>query len=121
MTIIVKQTKNLAIMKQFSLSYFKVVLFLLFPSMLLSQEVLEGRTINDDTGAIVPFVNVIEKGTSNGTTSDADGNFTITVQSLPTTLVFSYLGFVTQELNVTENSPLTIRFQESTAALEEVV
>ena len=108
-------------MKQFSLSYFKVVLFLLFPSVLLSQEVLEGRTINDDTGAIVPFVNVIEKGTSNGTTSDADGNFSITVQSLPTTLVFSYLGFETQELNVSENSPLTVRFRESAAALEEVV
>ncbi len=108
-------------MKQFSLGYFKVVLFLLFPSLLLSQEVLEGRTINDDTGAIVPFVNVIEKGTNNGTTSDIDGNFTITVQSLPTTLVFSYLGFETQELRVTENSPLTVRFTESAAALEEVV
>ncbi|GAA4312433.1 TonB-dependent receptor [Pontixanthobacter gangjinensis] len=108
-------------MKQISLDYFKVVLFLLFPSLLLSQEVLEGRTINDDTGAIVPFVNVIEKGTNNGTTSDFEGNFTITVESLPTTLVFSYLGFETQEINVTENSPLTVRFKESAAALDEVI
>ena len=108
-------------MKQISLNYFKVVLFLLFPSLLLSQEVLEGRTINEDTGAIVPFVNVIEKGTSNGTTSDADGNFRITVESLPTTLVFSYIGFETQELLVTENSPLTVRFSESAAALDEVI
>ncbi len=108
-------------MKQFSLSYFKVVLFFLFPSVLLSQEVLEGRTINEATGEVVPFVNVVEKGTSNGTTSDFEGNFSITVPSLPTTLVFSYLGFETQEINVTENSPLTIQFVESAAALDEVV
>jgi len=108
-------------MRQFSLSYFKVIFFLLCPAMLLSQEVLEGRTINESTGEVVPFVNVIEKGTSNGTTSDFEGNFSITVQSLPTTLVFSYLGFETQELNVTQNSPLTISFVESAAALDEVV
>ena len=108
-------------MKQFSLSYFKVVLFLLFPSILLSQEVLEGRTINEATGGVVPFVNVVEKGTSNGTTSDFEGNFSITVESLPTTLVFSYLGFETQEINVTTNSPMTVRFVESAAALDEVV
>ena len=104
-------------MKQFSLSYFKVIFFLLCPSLLLSQEVLEGKTINEATGEIVPFVNVVEKGTSNGTTSDFEGNFSITVESLPTTLVFSYLGFETQEINVTTNSPMTIQFVESAAAL----
>lgn len=108
-------------MRQFSLSYFKVIFFLLCPSLLLSQEVLEGKTINEATGEVVPFVNVVEKGTSNGTTSDFEGNFSITVQSLPTTLVFSYLGFETQEINVTTNSPMTVQFVESAAALDEVV
>ena len=108
-------------MKQISLNYFKVVLFLLFPSVLLSQEVIEGKTINEATGEVVPFVNVIEKGTNNGTTSDFEGNFTINVESLPTTLVFSYLGYETQEVNVTDDSPITVRFVESTAALDEVV
>lgn len=108
-------------MKQFSLSYFKVLFLLLFPSILLSQEVLEGKTINEATGELVPFVNVVEKGTSNGTTSDFEGNFSITVESLPTTLVFSYIGFETQEIRVTSNSPMTVRFVESAAALDEVV
>ncbi|MFV8225576.1 SusC/RagA family TonB-linked outer membrane protein [Christiangramia aquimixticola] len=108
-------------MRQFSLSYFKVIFLLLFPSIVFSQEVLEGKTINQSTGEIVPFVNVIEKGTSNGTTSDFEGNFSISVESLPTTLVFSYLGFETQEIKVTENSPLTVQFVESAAALDEVV
>jgi len=108
-------------MRQFSLSYFKVILFLICPSLLFSQELLEGRTINEATGEVVPFVNVIEKGTSNGTTSDFEGNFSLTVESLPTTLVFSYLGFETQEINVTTNSPMTVEFTESAAALDEVV
>ncbi|SDR83519.1 SusC/RagA family TonB-linked outer membrane protein [Christiangramia echinicola] len=108
-------------MRQFSLSYFKVIFFLLCPSLLLSQEVLEGKTINEATGEVVPFVNVVEKGTNNGTTSDFEGNFSITIQSLPTTLVFSYLGFETQEINVTTNSPMTVQFVESAAALDEVV
>lgn len=98
-----------------------MIFFLLCPSLLLSQEVLEGKTINEATGEVVPFVNVVEKGTSNGTTSDFEGNFSITVQSLPTTLVFSYLGFETQEINVTTNSPMTVQFVESAAALDEVV
>ncbi|WP_405199862.1 SusC/RagA family TonB-linked outer membrane protein [Christiangramia sp. LLG6405-1] len=86
-----------------------------------AQEVLEGKTINEATGEVVPFVNVIEKGTTNGTTSDFDGNYSLSVESLPTTLVFSYLGFETQEIRVTSNSPMTIQFVESSATLDEVV
>lgn len=108
-------------MKQDSLKLFKVLFFLLFPVITFAQEVLEGKTINETSGEVVPFVNVVEKGTSNGTTSDLEGNFSLTVNSLPTTLVFSYIGFETQEINVTQNSPLTISFVESAAALDEVV
>ena len=108
-------------MRQFYFDSFKLLFFLFCPTFLLAQEVLTGKTINEATGEVVPFVNVIEKGTSNGTTSDFEGNFSLTVESLPTTLVFSYLGFETQEVNVTETSPLTIRFVESAAALDEVV
>ncbi|WP_298245991.1 SusC/RagA family TonB-linked outer membrane protein [uncultured Christiangramia sp.] len=70
---------------------------------------------------MVPFVNVIEKGTTNGTTSDFDGNYSLSVESLPTTLVFSYLGFETQEIRVTSNSSMTIQFVESSATRDEVV
>ncbi|MCH4822160.1 SusC/RagA family TonB-linked outer membrane protein [Gramella lutea] len=108
-------------MKQFSLSYFKVFFLLLSPSLLFSQEVIEGRTINEATGEVVPFVNVIEKGTSNGTTSDFEGNFSLSVESLPTTLVFSYLGFETQEISISDTSPITVEMSESAAALDEVV
>lgn len=108
-------------MRQFCLISLRLILFLLTPTILCAQEVLEGKTINEATGEVVPFVNVIEKGTTNGTTSDFDGNYSISVASLPTTLVFSYLGLETQEIRVTSNSPMTIQFVQSSATLDEVV
>ncbi len=98
-----------------------MLLLFIFPTVLFAQETLTGKTINDDTGEPVPFINVIQKGTTNGTTSDLDGNFSLTVESLPTILVFSYIGFQTQEINVTQNSPINLRFVEAAAALDEVV
>ncbi len=98
-----------------------MLLLFIFPAVVFAQETLTGKTINQSTGEAVPFVNVIQKGTSNGTTSDLDGNFSLSVESLPTTLVFSYLGFETQERVVTQNSPINISFIEAAAALDEVV
>ena len=98
-----------------------MLLLLIFPAVIFAQETLTGKTINESTGEAVPFVNVIQKGTSNGTTSDLDGNFSLSVESLPTTLVFSYLGFETQERVVTQNSPINVSFIEAAAALDEVV
>ncbi|WP_295178369.1 carboxypeptidase-like regulatory domain-containing protein [uncultured Christiangramia sp.] len=108
-------------MRQIYLVSLRLILFLLTSTIMCAQEVLEGKTINEATGEVVPFVNVIEKGTTNGTTSDFDGNYSLSVESLPTTLVFSYLGFETQEIRVTSNSPMTIQFVESSATLDEVV
>ena len=98
-----------------------MLLLFIFPAVLFAQETLTGKTINESTGVAVPFVNVIEKGTSNGTTSDLDGNFSLSVESLPTTLVFSYIGFETQERVVTQNSPINVSFIEAAASLDEVV
>ncbi len=110
-------------MRQIIYGNLKLFLCLLFfpGTLVIAQETLTGKTINESTGEVVPFVNVIEKGTSNGTMSDDLGNFSITVNSLPTTLVFSFVGYETQELRVTNTSPFTVSFVESAAALEEVV
>ncbi len=109
-------------MRHIQLTGIKMMLLLfIFPAVLFAQETLTGKTINESTGVAVPFVNVIEKGTSNGTTSDLDGNFSLSVESLPTTLVFSYIGFETQERVVTQNSPINVSFIEAAASLDEVV
>jgi TonB-linked SusC/RagA family outer membrane protein len=98
-----------------------LIFFSFLPGFLLAQETLTGKTIEESTGNIIPFVNVVEKGTSNGTTSNMDGQFSLRVDELPTTLLFTYLGYESQEVRVTDTSPFTISFIESAAALEEVV
>ena len=72
------------------------------------------------TGQTLPGVNVIVKGTSIGTTSDFDGNFSLKVPSNDVALVFTYLGFKNQERRV-YGSFMDVRLQENPAQLDEVV
>lgn len=97
-----------------------LLLFFVFPCFVFAQVTLTGK-ITDPNGVTVPFVNVIEKGTANGSTSDIDGNFSITVGNLPVTLLFSSLGYETMEQEVTDSVSLNIVINESAQALEEVV
>ncbi|WP_103069810.1 TonB-dependent receptor [Aquimarina sediminis] len=99
----------------------KILLFLIFtPVIVLAQESLTGTVLNRATNQAIPLVNIVEKGTSNGATSDFDGNFSIEVQSLPTTLVFSVVGFGTEELEVSSNTSITAYMNEG-AFLDEIV
>lgn len=76
-------------------------------------------TVTDINGYGIPTVNVVEKGTSNGTTTDFDGNYTLNVSD-GAVLVFSYVGYETKELSVdnTTNFNVTLTSGE---ALDEVV
>ncbi len=75
----------------------------------------------DETGAPIPGVSVYVKGTTQGTISDIDGNFSLTVPS-DATLVFSYVGCVTQEIAVNGKANLgTIKMMEDNRELEQVV
>ncbi len=113
--------KQIIMKKQTGRSNLILLLLIFFPVILFAQNTITGKIVNGTTGETVPFVNIVEKGTSNGTTSDIDGNFSLDAKSLPTIFVFSSLGFETQELNVNESKSVTITMQESAAALEEVV
>lgn len=77
-------------------------------------------TITDETGAAMPGVNIIEKGTSNGTTSDVNGKYSLSVGD-NATLVFSFIGFVTQEVVVNNQSVIDVKLANDVKALEEVV
>lgn len=95
-------------------------LFLIFPCIALGQTQLSGKVV-DKNNVTVPFLNVIEKGTSNGTTTDAEGNFTIKVASLPATLVFSSIGYETLEYTASTAGAIAITIAESAQSLDEVV
>ncbi|MDR1718519.1 MAG: carboxypeptidase-like regulatory domain-containing protein, partial [Dysgonamonadaceae bacterium] len=80
--------------------------------------------VTDQEGQPLPGVSVIIKGTTQGTATDADGNFSLTVSD-NATLVISFLGYKSQEISnisdISENKNLIIRLLEDTKALEEVV
>ncbi len=78
-------------------------------------------TVRDENGTPLPGASIVEKGTTNGTESDFDGNFSITVQDEDAVLVISYIGFTAQEIPVSGQSNFNIVLLESTAALDEIV
>lgn len=75
----------------------------------------------DAQGMPLPSANIIEKGTSNGSLTDFDGNYSITVSEGNAILVISYVGFVTQEIAVDGRETIDVTLQADAAALDEVV
>jgi TonB-dependent SusC/RagA subfamily outer membrane receptor len=77
-------------------------------------------TVTDASGETIIGANVVEKGTSNGISTDADGRFSLTVGENATLLV-SYIGYVSQEIAVGNRTNLNIALLEDSKALDEVV
>jgi len=95
-----------------------LLLLFILPAFAMAQSTVTGN-VTDNNGEVVAFANVVEKGTSNGTTTDIDGNFSIDVASLSATLVFSSVGYATQEVSVSSSS-ISVTMIEGDA-LDEVV
>ena len=100
---------------------FLKILTLFFVAYSSAQNVDVSGNVQDNTGFPIPGVNVLVKNTSKGTITDFDGNFTITDVKNGATLSFSYIGYATKEIVVTDNSKLTIQLAEDLAQLDEVV
>lgn len=78
--------------------------------------------VTDEAGATLPGVSVVLKGTSRGTTTNADGNFTFSVPDGATvSLVFSFVGFLSQEVVLNGRTTLNISLKTDTKSLSEVV
>lgn len=95
---------------------FFIIFFLGTASAFAQSRVVTGRVVDNNDGSGLPAVNIVEKGTSNGTVSDADGNFTITVQD-KAVLVFSFIGFTTQEITVGDVSSINVKLTSATICL----
>src|SRR5690606_36191396 len=78
-------------------------------------------TIRDQEGQTLPGVNVIEKGTTSGTVSDIDGKYTLEVQDENAILVFSFIGYQTQEVSVNARTVIDVVLPEDIKALDEVI
>lgn len=77
--------------------------------------------ITDQDGQPLPGASIVEKGTTNGTQTDFDGNFSIVVADENAVLVVSYMGFATKEILVKGQANISIVLEESAAGLDEVV
>ncbi|WP_158729877.1 MULTISPECIES: SusC/RagA family TonB-linked outer membrane protein [unclassified Flavobacterium] len=78
-------------------------------------------TITDAAGLTLPGVNVVEKGTRNTASTDLSGNFTIKLTNEKAVLQISFVGFVSQEVNVTGKETIKIALVEESQSLKEVV
>ena len=92
---------------------------LLLGSMAVQARVISG-TVKDQTGETIISASVVVKGTTIGTVTDFDGNYTIDVPDDAKVLMFSYIGMQTQEITITGNV-LNVVLKENSEVLEEVV
>ncbi|HOY48869.1 MAG TPA: TonB-dependent receptor [Flavobacteriales bacterium] len=91
-----------------------------FPVTSRAQEKKISGTIKSDDGTSLPGVSVLEKGTKNGTVTDADGKFTLAVSS-DATLVLSFIGMKPQEIVVGNQTSIEVTMESDLTALDEVV
>ncbi|MDR1723614.1 MAG: TonB-dependent receptor [Tannerella sp.] len=77
-------------------------------------------TIVDETGEPVAGANIVEKGSANGNISDIDGRFTLNVSD-NATIVVSYVGYVSQEIDVRNQTELKVILKEDSKSLDEIV
>jgi iron complex outermembrane receptor protein len=107
-------------MKQKNAQRILIFSFLFLLPLVIGAQTIKGK-VTDASGIALPFMNVVVKGTSDGTTTDNNGEFSISVKSLPTTIVVSAMGFESKTVVVISNSFLTIVVKEDNVSLGEIV
>jgi len=100
--------------------YLGLVLILSMITSAFSQEKTISGVVSDQSGLPLPGATVLIKGTTTGTSTDFDGNYTINV-SQGETLIISFVGYSTQEITVGTSNTINVQLAESAEALEEVV
>jgi iron complex outermembrane receptor protein len=98
-----------------------LLLLLMLPFGLLAQNTLKGVVLDGTNNQPLPGVNVLVTGTTNGTTTDFDGNFTLTNIKKGEKISFSYIGFTDETLIYENQKTITITLKEDQKELKDVV
>src|SRR5690606_26280884 len=99
-----------------------MILALLQSTSAWAQEIeVRGRVTAADDNSSLPGVNVVVKGTSTGTTTDADGNYSIRVPDGSSTLVFSFIGYTPFEAALNNRTTVDVALEADIQQLSEVV
>lgn len=88
---------------------------------LLQTLVVSGKVVSSDENTGLPGVNILVKGTTSGTQTDADGNYSLEVPSGDAVLVFSSIGYVKQEVTVASQSVINVTLVTDLTTLDEIV
>jgi len=95
---------------------------LFFTNLLYAQDrVITGKVTDSKDGSAVAGVNITPKGSTGGTQTGTDGSFQISVSKSVTTLIFSSVGFATQEISIEGKTSITVNLVGSVSSLNEVV
>ncbi|MGJ3235582.1 SusC/RagA family TonB-linked outer membrane protein [Marivirga sp.] len=90
--------------------------------VIAQNKIIKGSVLDQNTKEPIPGVNIYEKNSKEGTTSQLDGTFSLSISSEAETLIFSFIGYLEQEIKVNEvKSPVTIYLEENAVELSEVV
>ncbi|MCF6346822.1 MAG: SusC/RagA family TonB-linked outer membrane protein [Flavobacteriaceae bacterium] len=106
-------------MRNFKNTFLSIILF--FPVIAFAQFTIKGKVTDKTTKTELPGVNVVIKGTANGTTTDFDGLYAINNVNTGDVLVFSFIGYNNVEVTVTNNEDINVELEESAESLDEVV
>ncbi|MFC2110172.1 SusC/RagA family TonB-linked outer membrane protein [Bacteroidota bacterium] len=105
-----------------SFSWYLLGVFILTSTYINAQErSISGTVVSNEDGVPLPGVNIVVKGTSNGASTDFDGNYSIAVSNNNAVLVFSYVGFVAKEVLVSSQSIINVSLEMNSSTLDEVV
>ncbi len=106
-------------MKKFKLLLIGILLSTSFT--MFAQQTVKGVVKEKATGEFLPGVSVVVKGTTRGSQTDFDGNFTIEKIKTGDILVFRYLGYADKEIVISTNFNLTVELEESSEQLDEII
>src|SRR3970282_2141085 len=85
------------------------------------ERTVSGKVTSSEDGSAIPGVNVLLKGTAAGSVTDATGDYCLSVPESGGTLVFSFIGFVTQEIEIGSRSRVDLSMAPDVTQLTEVV
>ncbi len=107
-------------MKSRVMKTFLTGMFILFSAYMYAQVRISG-TVKDNTGELLPGVSILVKGTTQGTVTNIDGNYSVSVPEGRSVLVFSFVGMETQEINIGGRSVIDVTMVSSSIGVDEVV
>jgi TonB-dependent starch-binding outer membrane protein SusC len=116
-----KNYSKIYLMKHFFKLTLCVVVFLFSVGNSWAQQRTITGTVTDEEGMLLPGVTIVEKGTVNGTVTNTDGKYSITVSQGAQALIFTFVGMKPQEIALGTSSSYDVKMESETIGLDEVV